>query len=314
VQPISKHFQIEPLTDGVFAAIVKKGGLAIANAGIVDLGDRVLLFDMMGAPQAGHDLIVAAEQLTGHPVREAVNSHWHFDHVAGSQALPPEATLTSTARTRELIADLIPPLIADRREQVPHLLRDLEAKLQIEKDLARREEIGADIDFFRMAMIDLPTATVRLPDQTFVQQMTYYGPARRVELIAMGGGHTPGDAILYLPDEQIAFVADLVFHKAHPFMGEGDPDEWLRIYDRIEALSPAVEVIVPGHGPVATPDAFAALRRYIPALRQVAADAIKQGGTIDDAAVRPIPAAFSDWSGEERFGVNVRFLYQKMHG
>jgi glyoxylase-like metal-dependent hydrolase (beta-lactamase superfamily II) len=314
VQPISKHFQIEPLTDGVYAAIVKPGGLAISNAGIVDLGDRVLLFDMMAAPQAARDLIAAAEQLTGHPVRAAVNSHWHFDHVAGNQALPAEATLTSTQLTRDLIADRIPPLIADRREQVPHQLRDLETQLQAEKDPARREEIGADIDFFRLAMIDLPTATVRLPDQTFDQQMTFYGPARRVELIACGGGHTSGDAILYLPDEQIAFVADLVFHNAHPYMGEGDPDQWLRTYDRIEALSPAVEVIVPGHGPVATPDAFAALRRYIPALRQVAADAIKQGGTIDDAAARPIPAAFSSWSGEARFAVNVRYLYQKSRG
>ncbi len=314
MQPISKHFQIEPLTDGVYAAIVKPGGLAISNAGIVDLGDRVLLFDMLGAPQAARDLIAAAEQLTGRPVRAAVNSHWHFDHMAGNQALPPEATLTSTLITRDLIADRIPPLIADRREQVPHTLRDLEAKLQTERDLARREEIGADIDFLRMAMIDLPTVTVRLPDQTFDHQMTFYGPARRAELIACGGGHTAGDAILYLPDDQIAFVADLVFHNAHPYMGEGDPDEWLRIYDRIEALSPAVEVIVPGHGPVATPDAFAALRRYVPALRQVAADAIKQGGTIDDAAARPIPAAFSSWASEERFAVNVRYLHQKARG
>lgn len=314
MQPVSKHFQIEPLTEGVYAALAKPGGLAISNAGIVDLGDRVLLFDTLGAPQAARDLIAAAEQLTGNPVRAAVNSHWHVDHVMGNQALPAEATLISTPRTRDLIAERIPPLIEERREQVPRLLRDLETQLQNEKDPAKREEIGADIDFHRMAMIDLPTVAVRLPDQTFEQRMAFYGPARRVELISWGGGHTPSDAILYLPAEQIAFVSDLVFHNVHPWMGESDPDEWLRRYDQIEALTPAVDVIVPGHGPVATPDVFTALRRYIPALRQVVADVIKQGGTVDDAASRPVPAAFSEWAGRERFAVNIRFLYQKARG
>lgn len=310
---LSKHFQIEPLTEGVFAAIAKDGGMAGANAGIVDLGDRALVFDTLMAPQAGRDLVTAAEQLTGHPVRLAVNSHWHFDHVLGNQSLPAEAALISTARTRELIAGRIPALIDERRQTVPQVLKDLEARLRTEQDPDKGREIGETIDWYRMAVLDLPTAAVRLPDQTFDARLTVHGTARTVELITFGGGHTVSDTILYLPQEQIAFVADLLFNGYHPWLGDGNPEEWLRIYNRIEALEPAIEVVVPGHGAVASPDAFAALRRYLPALRQVISEVSRSGGTADDAAARPVPAAFCDWIGEDTYQNNLRFLFTRQN-
>jgi len=42
----SKHFKTEKLSDGVFAVIHSFGGYAICNSGIIDLGDKVLVFAM----------------------------------------------------------------------------------------------------------------------------------------------------------------------------------------------------------------------------------------------------------------------------
>ncbi len=36
--PISEHFQLEQLAEGVYAAIAIQGGAAQSNAGIIDLG------------------------------------------------------------------------------------------------------------------------------------------------------------------------------------------------------------------------------------------------------------------------------------
>jgi hypothetical protein len=36
--PASKHFTLQPLTQGVYACIHKPGGGAFSNAGIIDLG------------------------------------------------------------------------------------------------------------------------------------------------------------------------------------------------------------------------------------------------------------------------------------
>lgn len=63
--PGSEHFRLERLTDGVYVAIASDTGAATCNAGIVDLGDRTLIFDTFLTPRAAKDLRAAAAQLTG---------------------------------------------------------------------------------------------------------------------------------------------------------------------------------------------------------------------------------------------------------
>ena len=72
--PTSQHFRLERLSEGVYAAIHRSGGWAIGNAGIVDLGDRTLVFDTTYSPQAGADLRAAAEALFGRRVGLVVNT------------------------------------------------------------------------------------------------------------------------------------------------------------------------------------------------------------------------------------------------
>jgi cyclase len=309
-QMSSKHFELEPLTDGVYAALAKPSGIAGANAGIVDLGDRVLVFDAFISPQACRDLVSTAHEQTGKPVALAVYSHWHLDHVWGGQALPDQISLITTGRTRELMAEQLPGIIAAHRETLPSALHELETSLETEQDTKKRDEIGRQIDLHRMALEDLPQLELRLPNQTFENRLVFYGPARTAELLSFGGGHTESDTLLYLPGDQIAFVGDLLFNGIHPWIGDGNPDEWLRIYDLIEALDPVVEVVVPGHGPVATPAAFVALRRYLPALRRLVDEVIESGGLVQDAENRHVPAAFSDWTRPDLFKRNVRFIYE----
>ena len=66
----SKHFKIEKLSDGIYAAIHSFGGYAICNSGIVDLGDKVLVFDTFLTVEAAKDLRKAAESITGKKVTE----------------------------------------------------------------------------------------------------------------------------------------------------------------------------------------------------------------------------------------------------
>jgi cyclase len=68
----SKHFAIQKLSDGVYAAIATNGGHAICNAGIIDLGDATLIFDPFMTPEAAKDLQKVSEQLTGHKVKYVI--------------------------------------------------------------------------------------------------------------------------------------------------------------------------------------------------------------------------------------------------
>ena len=63
----STRFQLVTLSDGIYAAIAVLGGGALCNAGIVDLGDRTVVFDTFNTPLAARELRATAERLTGRP-------------------------------------------------------------------------------------------------------------------------------------------------------------------------------------------------------------------------------------------------------
>src|SRR5512143_3308982 len=100
----SKHFVLQPLASGIFAAIARDGGAAISNAGLIDLGDQLLVFDTFLTPQAALDLREASIHFLGRAPQLVVNSHYHNDHIWGNQVFAPDAQIVSSARTRDLIA------------------------------------------------------------------------------------------------------------------------------------------------------------------------------------------------------------------
>ena len=98
--PQYEDLALHELADGVWAAIAQPTGLAMSNSGIVDLGDRTLVFDTTISPRSASDLRAAAEYLTGRPVAGVLNSHWHRDHVFGN-AVPRRERLRLQRGERE---------------------------------------------------------------------------------------------------------------------------------------------------------------------------------------------------------------------
>src|SRR5438128_2039478 len=79
----SRHFHIKQLSPHAFAAIATPGGYAICNAGIIDLGKEVLVFDPFITPQAANDLKLFIQTRLKKPVKYVVLSHYHNDHIRG---------------------------------------------------------------------------------------------------------------------------------------------------------------------------------------------------------------------------------------
>jgi cyclase len=92
-------------------------------------------------------------------------------------------------------------------------------------------------------------------------------------------------------------------------MGHGNPEEWVRILGRVAELD--LSVVVPGHGPVGTPDAFADEVRYIETMQQIVKDALASGKMPEEAMATPMPAAFANWSWPEGFGYNIQALMER---
>ncbi len=304
--PESKHFTIEPLADGVWAAIATIEGAAWANCGIVDLGERTLVFDSGWTPQAARDLKAVAEALTGRRVDYVINSHMHSDHALGNMAFDPDTDIITTKRTQELLAANCEAVLAWWRANGESHIKEQEQAFE-EQGGMRRQLLELKLQRERQFVAALPEMKVRVPNLTFDNWMLFQS-RRRAEALSFGVGHTKSDVFLHLPDEGIVFMGDLLSVGYHPSLGDGDPLKWLAVLEQIAALKP--QKIVPGHGPVCTVAEFDLLRRYITELTALAQSTIAGGGSADDAATQPIPALFDSWYYPNIYADNMRFLYQ----
>jgi cyclase len=303
--PQSRHFRLEMLAPGVYAAIASELGEAISNAGIVDLGDQVLVFDTFLTPNAGRDLRLAAEEITQRPVTQVINSHYHNDHIRGNQAFLEQVEILTTRETDCLIKTKGMEELDWDRENAPGRLAQLEGQL-LEASQPPPEMVWM-ANYYRTVVQSLETVQLCLPTQTFEQEIQFHGSQRTAHLFSYGGGHTGSDAFLYLPAEGIAFVSDLLFVGCHPFLGDGDPLAWVQYLQELEAFN--FRIIVPGHGSVCQSAHLGLTRQYIIDLTRLAEKVVKAGGTADQAALIPVPEAYQNWLFSPFFAANMRFLF-----
>jgi len=302
-----RHFRLERLADGVYAAVHADGGWMICNVGLVDLGERTLIYDTGLSPQAAVELRAAAVALTGRVPYYVVNSHYHNDHIRGNQVFD-DGLLVSTAKTRGLIATRGPVSVEQDRKQAPEGIAETEALARSEDPL-ERNEAALFLPYWQAISASLPGLELRLPCLTFGDSLALHGSKRTARLLALAG-HTESDCVLFLPEEGVVFCGDLLFVRSHPYLASGDPDAWLSSLDKIVGLG--AEVYLPGHGPVGGRRDLDRMELYIRTLMELAREIAAKGKTVDDAAKVPVPESFADWALPSHFEYNLRFLYERV--
>ena len=284
----SRHFSLVQLADGVWLAQATAGGWAICNAGIVDLGDRTLVFDAMLAPAAAAELQNAAEALTGRPVTLLVLSHWHNDHVWGAQAFTPECELLSSSTTARLLVEEGPAELTAYRETAPADLERYTVLLSAARTERERREIAFWVGYMEGILASIPTLTFRRPDRTFDGRLALDGE-RKAELIQLGGGHTAGDVVLHLPEEGIVLTGDLLFTGWHPYLAEAGVEATRTALAELGQLE--ATVLAPGHGRPVGPDYLDLLARYLDWLETLLNERPEPPAPDD----LDIPSPFADW-------------------
>ena len=305
----SRHFSLEQLSDGVYAAINAEVGWAICNAGIIDLGDRTLVYDAFMTPAAASDLREAAESLTGRPIQAVINSHYHNDHIWGNQAFSAEVDIISSMKTRELIETEGPKEVQGFRDGAQERLESLETEFSNSHDETALNLLKIYIAYYQGINAALPTLQIRLPNLTFTGNMTFYGPKRSARLITYEGGHCGSDTIMYLLDDGIVFMEDLLFSGFHPYLAEGDPGVIQHILAQVRKLQ--AKTFVPGHGPVGDASHLDWMDDYIDELNSLAGEVIKDGGTEVELDKIAMPGEYQHLIFPNIFRDNLKLLYDR---
>ena len=311
---ISEHFTLHQLADGIYAAIATESGAGFSNAGLIDLGNQVLVFDAFENPQAAEDLLIACRRITGHDPAVVIISHWHPDHWGGLQAFAGRGIL-ATPETRQAMLPIAQEMLADKSNpaSLEAELQDTEARLAREKKANPRKALEISIARQRHTLQALPTLQPTLPNQTLEGKITFHGARRTAELVATGKGHTLSDCLLRLPQERVAFIGDIGFFQSQPFMPFGFPAEWVGLLKEMAGWE--IDTFIPGHGPVGSKNDLALEADYILALEALVGQVVQAGGSVDDALRLTLPEPFAAWQAiGHRFEANVRTSYKQQSG
>lgn len=313
ITSISKHFVLHQLADGVFTAIAKEGGAGICNVGLIDLGGQILVYDTFLTPQAALDLRKNAIELFGRMPQIVVNSHYHNDHIWGNQAFTPEAYIISSTRTRQLIAvsgkEELEWYSANAAEQYQEYC----TQYANTPEEAERTALNLWLGYYAGLVEALPNLVVSLPTITFSNRLELYGSKLTAELITFEDGHTGSDTVLYLPQDGIIFMSDLLFVGCHPYLAEGNPFKLLKALKKLSQLD--ATVFVPGHGPVGTRQDLKVLSDYIKYCLDTAQKINDEGGVRAESLTQlKIDERFNHWQFPQFFYSNIRFLCERLSG
>ena len=235
---------------GVYATIGDrtKGLHGRSNGGFIVGRDAVLMIEGLQTPLASAFQWEAMRKVTQLPVRAATLSHWHHDHILGSSFYAGQGVeLWAHANVPARIMSMYPKWQAEDRAafSAPWEKRIREARTD-----SQRTHAQSDLDGLLSMYDPVKQSVLPLPNHLL-------DPAKLPLTVDLGGtsvviehyvGHTDTDMIVRVPDQSIAFMADLLVAQ-YPTNINGFPKEW-RAASAKFATYPKETIFVPGHGPI----------------------------------------------------------------
>jgi cyclase len=308
---ISKDFEIEKLSKGVYAAIHKSGGRAICNAGIVDLGDATLVFDPFISPYAAEELKRVLQEMGLPPVKYVVNSHYHNDHIRGNQVFK-DAEIYSTQLTKQLIEKNEPEEIADENENLATIISKSDSTLAAvsKTDTLQKRQHEFWNSYYKTILESHKILKTVLPNKIVSGSLKIKGSKQTAELIEMGMGHTSSDLIVYIPQSKIIFTGDLLFIKNHPWIADANLDSLKSCLTKLKTMNPYK--LIPGHGPVGTKKDIDVLLNYLDKINNEAGLQVNKGLLPDQLKEIAIPVEYQNWLLSSFYIPNIRFQMKQL--
>ncbi len=122
-----------------------------------------------------------------------------------------------------------------------------------------------------------------LPDETFGDKKIIQLGGERIELLHLGPSHSPGDIVVWLPNQSLVIAGDMAFHKRIlPVMEHTDTAAWVETWDKFAALE--ANIVIPGHGgPTNMQEVTQYTRDYLVYMREQITQLLDEDGTLHEA-------------------------------
>jgi glyoxylase-like metal-dependent hydrolase (beta-lactamase superfamily II) len=200
------------------------------NSIFLDAPKGLIVVDTGRHPEHAQKLLDYAKA-QGKPIAAIVNTHWHLDHTTGNYEIRtayPKAQVYATTA----IEGALKGFLNRGREQADKRLADPKTPADVRAQLLRAR--------YRLDNPDTLRPTVPVTKSTMMKIA-----GRKLEVHVAPFAATEADLWLYVPDEGLAIVGDLVVDIV-PFMDTACADGWRKALDEVTAAP--FTTLIPGHG------------------------------------------------------------------
>ncbi len=237
-----------------------------ANAGFVITEEGVVVFDALGTPSLGAEMIVKIRERTELPITHVVISHYHADHVYGLQAFKDQTRARVIAHSASST-----------------YLQSPDADKRLEQ---RKDALSPWVD---------DNTRVVAPDRTFDEELLVESGQYRFRIVHAGPAHAPDDSLMIVEPAGVLFSGDIIQMGRVPYLAseEVDSANWMTAIEKVRALKP--RILIPGHGK-ASDNAMEALNftyDYLAYVRNHMGKAVDQWVQFEEAYQQ------TDWSRYE---------------
>ena len=252
------EIQTVDVADGLYM-LVGQGG----NIGLSVGDDGAFIVDTQFAPLSER-IQAAVNAAGGGDVAFVVNTHWHGDHTGGNQNF---------------------------RAGGATVMAHDNVKARMSTDQARAlpgpQETPA-------------SPTDAWPNITYPGRMTFHWNGNTVNLIHVPNAHTDGDTLVHFTNLNAFHMGDTFFHGFFPFIdvsSDGSIDGLIAAGEEVLSRSDGGTMIIPGHGPLATPDDLRDDLEVLRTVRERIQSMIDQGMSEDDVVTANPTAEWNDTYG-----------------
>lgn len=220
--------------------------------------DGVLLVDA-NYKEAGKYMMEEIEKLGGININYIINTHWHFDHVGGNQVLGNDKTIIIAHKDVKELCSIDQFLLGDTIKALP---------------------------------------TNALPKITFDKNYDLEFNNEKIELIAISGGHSAGDIIVFFKNSNILHIGDIVFADMFPFV---DFDHGGSVYTLEKNIQKIIDMIpdgvkiIPGHGRILSKEDLKKYREMVIATTEIVKKEIDNGKKLDEIKKNNVLKDWKDW-------------------
>jgi len=238
----AKPATIERVKDNLYVLTGEGGNVAVY---VTDEG-VVLVDDMFYRNY--DDILAKVGTVSRQPIKYVLNTHQHDDHAGGNAKMLGIANVIAHDNVRKNLEHIQQPYYEDT-----------------------------------------PGTPIGLPNITFSRELAVRIGGKEVRTEYFGRGHTSGDVVVYFPELKVIHTGDLFLSFPRPpdkprgagiyvdYAQGGSFLEWTATLDRILALD--FDIVIPGHGPVATRQDLLRFRGDVEAMRERIQALIKSGAS-----------------------------------